>query len=69
LALASGLLLLAAAIGAVGCSALQQALRPGNAQSCGNACASMVCPGGFHCTVDNQCVPRCDPEAIRPGAF
>jgi hypothetical protein len=40
---------------------------PPTASQCGNACAPGTCPSAFACYVDARCVPRCQPESIKPG--
>jgi hypothetical protein len=53
--------------GALGASACNGKLpAPASAASCGDRCATMSCPAGSTCSLDARCVPRCDPEQIRP---
>jgi hypothetical protein len=47
-----------------------KALMPGaasSANSCGDPCAAMVCPGGSQCTWDGNCHARCEVQPLSPN--
>jgi hypothetical protein len=48
----------------VGCSGtLPNAMVP---SSCGNPCASLMCPPDTHCSVTSACAPSCVPDVLTP---